>query len=105
LAVFSTAYSLKTSKYAVAIVTVINLSKNLRPNCCLKLHNLPNLTDNKTMSYSDFTLTELENKFNLIIQERVELFPAVEPVNTSTILKEVLAENIPLALEINTEKA
>ena len=57
------------------------------------------------MSYSDFTLTELENKFNLIIQERVELFPAVEPVNTSTILKEVLAENIPLALEINTEKA
>ncbi|MBO1346075.1 MAG: hypothetical protein EBE86_001120 [Hormoscilla sp. GUM202] len=57
------------------------------------------------MSYSDFTLTELENKFNLIIQERVELFPAVEPVNPSPILKEVLAENIPLALEINTEKA
>jgi len=28
------------------------------------------------MSYSDLTLTELENKFNLIIQERVELFPA-----------------------------
>lgn len=50
------------------------------------------------MSYSDFTLTELENKFHLIIQERVELFPAVEPVNPSPILKEVLAENISLAL-------
>jgi len=31
----------------------------------------PTFADNKTMSYSDFTLTELENKFNLIIQERV----------------------------------
>lgn len=57
------------------------------------------------MSYSDFTLEDLENNFNLIIQERVELFDAVEPVLPSPLLSETLEENIPLALEINTEKA
>ncbi|MEQ8466192.1 hypothetical protein [Coleofasciculus sp. E1-EBD-02] len=57
------------------------------------------------MSYSDFTLEYLENDFNLIIQERVELFDSVEPVLPSPLLSETLEENIPLALEINTEKA
>lgn len=57
------------------------------------------------MSYSDFTLEAVENQFNLIIQERVELFQSVEPIYPSSLLTEILAENIPLALEINTEKA
>ena len=57
------------------------------------------------MFYSDFTLEKLENQFNLIIQERVELFQGVEPVAPSSLLREILEENIPLALEINTEKA
>ena len=57
------------------------------------------------MSYSEFSLGELETKFNLTIRERVELFPDIAPVAPSTLLKEILEENIPLALEINTEKA
>ncbi|MGK7872287.1 MAG: hypothetical protein AB4426_02890 [Xenococcaceae cyanobacterium] len=57
------------------------------------------------MSYSEFTLDELENQFHLNIQEQVELFSSVEPVNPSSLLREILEENIPLALEIDTEKA
>ncbi|MCL2933806.1 MAG: hypothetical protein MGG11_16620, partial [Trichodesmium sp. MAG_R03] len=57
------------------------------------------------MSYSEFTLSQLESEFNLILQQRVELFKSIESVNPSALLKEILAENIPLALEIDTEKA
>lgn len=57
------------------------------------------------MSYSDFTLDDLKSQFNLVVQERVELFTSVEPVNPSALLQETLDENIPLALEIDTEKA
>jgi hypothetical protein len=57
------------------------------------------------MSYSEFSLEQLEREFNLIIQERVELFSSIEPVNPSPLLKEFLEENIPLALDIDTEKA
>ena len=55
------------------------------------------------MSYSEFTLSQLESEFNLILQQRVELFKSIESVNPSALLKEILAENIPLALEIDTE--
>lgn len=57
------------------------------------------------MPYSDFTIEDLKSKFNLKIERRVELFPAVEPVSPSPLLREVLEENLPLALEIDTEKA
>jgi hypothetical protein len=57
------------------------------------------------MSYSDFTLDDLKREFNLIIRERVALFTSVEPINPSPLLRETLEENLPLALEIDTEKA
>ncbi|MBC6454425.1 MAG: hypothetical protein GDA43_15500 [Hormoscilla sp. SP5CHS1] len=57
------------------------------------------------MPYSDFTISDLKSKFNLKIERRVELFPAVEPVSPSPLLREVLEENLPLALEIDTDKA
>ena len=57
------------------------------------------------MPYSDFTIDDLKSKFNLKIERRVELFPAVEPVSPSPLLREILEENLPLALEIDTEKA
>lgn len=57
------------------------------------------------MSYSDFTLDELKTQFNLTIQERVELFQSVTPISPSSLLTETLEENLPLALEIDTEKA
>lgn len=57
------------------------------------------------MSYSDFSLSQLESEFNLILQERVEIFKEILPITPSSLLIEILAENIPLALEIDTEKA
>ncbi len=57
------------------------------------------------MSYGEFTLDQIINQFSLHIQERVELFPAVQPITPTSLLQETLAENIPLALEIDTEKA
>ncbi|HBW87905.1 MAG TPA: hypothetical protein DEG17_03160, partial [Cyanobacteria bacterium UBA11149] len=57
------------------------------------------------MSYSDFTLDELKTQFNLTLQERVELFQSIAPISPSALLTETLAENLQLALEIDTEKA
>lgn len=57
------------------------------------------------MSYSDFTLDELKTQFNLTFQERVELFQSIAPISPSALLTETLAENLQLALEIDTEKA
>ncbi|MBP0020412.1 MAG: hypothetical protein J7647_23020 [Cyanobacteria bacterium SBLK] len=57
------------------------------------------------MSYSEFTLSQLESEFNLILQERVEIFKEIKPVAPSQLLREILEENIPLALGIDTEKA
>lgn len=57
------------------------------------------------MAYSDFTLSQLESEFNLTLNEQVEIFPEIKPVTPSQLLREILEENIPLALEIDTEKA
>ncbi|WP_293091527.1 hypothetical protein [Moorena sp. SIOASIH] len=57
------------------------------------------------MSYSEFTLDTLKHQFNLSIKERVNLFESVEPVTPSPLLKDILEENLPLGLEIDTEKA
>jgi len=57
------------------------------------------------MAYSEFTFDRLEQQFDLILQDQVELFESIQPVTPSSLLQAVLAENIPLALEIDTEKA
>lgn len=58
------------------------------------------------MSYSDFkTLADVKSKFNLQILSAGSLFPDVTDWQISPILAEILQENIPLALNINTEKA
>jgi hypothetical protein len=57
------------------------------------------------MSYSEFTLEEVESQFNLIIQEEVKLFESIKPIKPSPLLQETLNYNIPLALDIDTEKA
>ena len=59
----------------------------------------------KLMSYSEFTLEKLETELQLTIQDRVDLLMSAESVQPSQLLQETLAENIPLALEIDTEKA
>jgi hypothetical protein len=57
------------------------------------------------MSYGGFTLEGLKKQFGLTIQEELEIFSGITLVNPSPFLAETLAENIPLALGIDTEKA
>lgn len=57
------------------------------------------------MSYSDFNFDELKSQFSLKIQEVLELFPSAEPLAPSALLRETLEENLPLAFDVDTEKA
>lgn len=57
------------------------------------------------MSYSDFTLKLVEHRFGLSVTERHDLFGDVPEVAARPRLTESLAEYLPLALDINTEKA
>ncbi len=57
------------------------------------------------MAYSNFTLRQVEQDFHLQIEEKIDLFAHVVAIAPSDDIKKLLAENIPLALAINTEKA
>ena len=57
------------------------------------------------MSYSDFTIKQVQNDFGLEIVESSGIFSQIKPVEISDYLKITLEENISLAVSINTEKA
>lgn len=57
------------------------------------------------MAYNDFTLKELQKKFNLKIEDQVDLFTDIIPVTPTELLKTIIQENLPLAIAISTEKA
>jgi hypothetical protein len=57
------------------------------------------------MSYSDFSLRELVEQFGLTTQEDTRLFPGVQPVQPSALLRSTLDDAVPLALALQTEKA
>ncbi|WP_414588018.1 hypothetical protein [Scytonema sp. PCC 10023] len=57
------------------------------------------------MAYSDFTLSKFKKSFNIRIDEEIDLFANVEPVQVSDKLTTTLEETAELALAINTEKA
>jgi len=57
------------------------------------------------MSYSDFDLKTVKQNLSVHLTEQENLFASIESVALSSLLKEILAENIPLAGAINTEKA
>jgi len=57
------------------------------------------------MSYSDFTLANIQQKFDLNITENQNLFSHIPPAELSCRLLDNLAIKVPLALAINTEKA
>lgn len=56
------------------------------------------------MAYGEFTFQKLETDLHLTIEES-DLYSTVQPVEIGRTFAEVLKENIPLALSINTEKA
>ena len=57
------------------------------------------------MPYSEFTISAVKEKFNIDTDENTDLFSNVPEVEISELLKSNLAENIPLAVAISTEKA
>lgn len=57
------------------------------------------------MAYSDFTLSEIKEKFQLTIEEETDIFPNAREESISDFLATTLKENVPLALAIHTEKA
>ncbi len=57
------------------------------------------------MSYRDFTIRDLKQRFGLQIGEERDLFSELSSIEVSPALTETLAETVPLALAISTEKA
>ncbi len=58
------------------------------------------------MPYSNFTrIEELWDQFGLVITSGAPLYPDAPELTASPLLADTLQENIPLALNINTEKA
>jgi len=58
------------------------------------------------MSYSDFkTIDDVQSKFPITVSSDKSLFKDISPVEVSAFLEQLLSENVPLALNINTEKA
>jgi hypothetical protein len=57
------------------------------------------------MSYSDFTLVRAEHAFALRRREVSNLFADVRPMAPTPLLEQLLAEGLPLAEALNTEKA
>jgi hypothetical protein len=57
------------------------------------------------MAYSDFTLQEVVQRFQLVLEEQHNLFAAVPDIIPGDFLCAILDENVPLALALSTEKA
>ncbi|NEQ97972.1 MAG: hypothetical protein F6K30_14845 [Cyanothece sp. SIO2G6] len=57
------------------------------------------------MAYSDFTLSKLKEGFQIVMEEKSNIFPNIREETISDYLRDTLEENIPLALAIHTEKA
>jgi hypothetical protein len=57
------------------------------------------------MAYSDFTLSELKKRFQLVLMEVSGVFNTYPVCQPAPWLISFLAQNVPLALAINTEKA
>jgi hypothetical protein len=47
------------------------------------------------VSYCDFTITEVERRFELRIEGNRDLFSAIHPVEISPLLRQILEEDVP----------
>ena len=57
------------------------------------------------MAYSDFTLRKVKQSFGLTAVEGGRFLPEVEPIAPSPILAGLLADTVPWAIAVGTEKA
>ncbi|HEY9829172.1 MAG TPA: hypothetical protein V6D26_01245, partial [Stenomitos sp.] len=55
--------------------------------------------------YSDFTLDKVRKEFNLTLSDRIDIFSDTPELKCSEILRQILRDNVPLALASNTEKS
>lgn len=57
------------------------------------------------MAYSDFTIPQLKQKFHITLDEETALFDKVASVELPDTLTDILRRYLPLAVNLNTEKA
>lgn len=57
------------------------------------------------MAYSDFTLADLKQRFGLTLDESSNLFADTRETDLPAVLVDTLARYLPLAVNVNTEKA
>jgi len=57
------------------------------------------------VAYADFSIEELKTRFKVRLDESQEFFASISPVDLTSLLRVTLAENIPLAVAVSTEKA
>ena len=57
------------------------------------------------MPYSKFDLPKVQDDLNLTIYEVIHFLPELPSITPDNLLKEILAENLPLALAQGNEKA
>ena len=57
------------------------------------------------MPYSQFSVEQIKTNFGITLTRTVNLFADLPEIEPSTFLQETLQFNLPLALEINSEKA
>ncbi len=57
------------------------------------------------MSYSDFSLDKVRKTFDLTISDKIDIFASVPELECPSLVKEILRDNVPLALASNTEKS
>jgi hypothetical protein len=60
---------------------------------------------NQPMPYSKFTLSRAVEDFDLTVREDANLFADIEPVVPTSLLREILIENVPWAIAVGSEKA
>ncbi|MEA5532649.1 hypothetical protein [Crocosphaera sp. XPORK-15E] len=57
------------------------------------------------MSYSNFNLEKVKQQFNLRTIEEFGIFADIQPIESSELLKQILQDNLPIAIASNSEKA
>jgi hypothetical protein len=57
------------------------------------------------MAYSDFTLADLKQRFRLTVGEASDLFAETAEADLPPVLADLIARYLPLAVNVNTEKA
>ena len=57
------------------------------------------------MPYSQFSVEQIKTNFGISLTRTVNLFAYIPEIEPSNFLQETLQFNLPLALEINSEKA